>query len=62
MRLNRIQIEIFKKLSSELQLETEDYLQQFSQEYIKRTVYKLEDLTEAEADAWITKAYLQSLG
>ena len=62
MGLNRIQIQIFKKLSSELKLETEEYIQQFSKEYIQRTVKTLEDLTEAEADAWITKAYLKSLG
>ena len=62
MGLNRIQIQIFKKLSSDLKLETEEYLQQFSKEYIQRTVNTLDDLTEAEADVWITRAYLESLG
>ncbi len=62
MSLNRIQIQIFKKLSSELNMELEDYLLRFSKEYICRVVKTLEDLTEAEGDTWITKAYLESLG
>ncbi|WP_163340509.1 hypothetical protein [Desulfopila sp. IMCC35008] len=62
MHLNRIQIQIFEKLSSELNLEMEDYLFRFSKENISRTIKKLDDLTEKEADTWITKAYLKSLG
>ena len=62
MALNRIQLQIFKDLSSELNLEMEDYLLRFSKEYIARVVPQLDDLTEKEADSWITKAYLESLG
>ena len=62
MDLNRIQLQIFKNLSSELNLEMEDYLLRFSKEYISRVVVQLDDLTEKEADSWITKAYLESLG
>ena len=62
MGLNRIQIQIFKNLSSALNLEIEDYLFKFSKEYISREINTLTDLTEQEGDSWITKAYLQSLG
>ena len=62
MKLNRIQIQIFKKLSSELDLEMKDYLHRFSKEYIDRVINSLDDLTEKEGDTWITKAYLESLG
>lgn len=62
MELNRLQIQIFKKLSKELNLEIEDYLLRFSEEYICRASQTLDDLTEEEGDTWITKAYLDSLG
>jgi hypothetical protein len=62
MGLNRLQIQILKKLSSDLNLEMEDYLLKFSKEYICRGIKTLDDLTEKEADDWITKAYLKSLG
>lgn len=62
MHLNKIQIQIFKKLSGELNLEMEEYLHRFSKENISRTIKSLDDLTEKEADDWITKAYLKSLG
>lgn len=62
MGLNRLQIQIFKNLSSTLNLEIEDYLARFSQEYIFRDIKTLTDLTEQEGDTWITKAYLESLG
>ena len=62
MALNRLQIQIFKKLSSELNLEIEDYLLKFSRQYISRDINKLTDLTEKEGDSWITKTYLESLG
>ncbi len=62
MGLNRLQIQIFTKLSSEKKLEIEDYLRTFSKQYIDRTTMTLEDLTEKEGDTWITKAYLESLG
>lgn len=62
MGLNRLQIQIFKNLSSELNLEIEDYLLKFSEKYIRRATKTLDDLTEKEGDTWITKAYLESLG
>lgn len=62
MGLNRLQIQIFKKLSSALNLEIEEYLSKFSNEYILRDIKTLADLTEQEGDTWITKAYLESLG
>jgi hypothetical protein len=62
MGLNRLQTQIFKKLSSALNLEIEDYLLRFSKEYILRDIKTLGDLTEKEGDTWITKAYLESLG
>ena len=62
MGLNRLQIQIFKKLSSALNLEIEDYLLRFSKEYILRDIKTLGDLTEEEGDTWITKAYIESLG
>ena len=62
MGLNRLQIQIFKKLSSYLNLEMEDYLLKFSKEYICGGITTLDQLTEKEGDTWITKAYLKSLG
>ena len=62
MELNRLQIHIFKQLSSSLNLKIEDYLSSFSKEYILRDIMTLDDLTEEEGDTWITKAYLESLG
>ena len=62
MGLNRLQIQILKKMSSDLNLEMEDYLQRFSKEYLHRVIKTLEELSEQEADTWITKAYLKSLG
>ena len=49
-------------MSSDLNLEMEDYLQRFSKEYLHRVIKTLEELSEQEADTWITKAYLKSLG
>lgn len=62
MKLNRIQIQIFKNLSQEKGLEVDQYVQQFSQEYLFMQKQRLEDLSEKEGDSWISKAYLQSLG
>ena len=62
MGLNRMQLQILKKLSSTLKLEIDDYLLKFSKEYIHRSITTLDELTEEEADTWITKAYLESLG
>lgn len=61
MKSNRMQIQILRKLSNELNLEMEEYLFRFSKEYICRVIKTLEELTEQEADTWITKAYLESL-
>ena len=61
-KMNRLQVHIFKKLSSESDMEIEDYLISFSKENINRSISTLEELTEEEADSWITKLYLKSLG
>jgi hypothetical protein len=60
--LNRIQIQIFKKLSQEKKLEIDAYVHQYSQEFLCSQREKLEELTEEEGDAWIHKAYVQSMG
>jgi len=62
MKLNRIQIQIFKKLSKEKNLEIDQYIQQYSQEYLCLQKQRLDELSEEEGDSWISKAYLQSLG
>ena len=61
MKLNRIQIKIFEKLSKEKSLETDDYIKQYSMEFIDIQRDKLIELNEEEADNWINKAYLLSL-
>lgn len=61
MPLNRIQIKIFEKLSKEKELETDDYIKQYSMEFIAMQRTKLDELSEEEADNWINKAYLLSL-
>jgi len=62
MKLNRIQVQIFKNLSKEKKLEVDQYVQQYSQKYICLQRDRLEELSEEEGDSWINKAYLQSLG
>ncbi len=62
MKLNRIQVQIFQKLSCEKSMELEEYLLNFSKDNINRPISTLEELTENEADIWITKSYLESLG
>lgn len=62
MGLNRLQIHIIEKLSSELDLEMDAYILKFSEEYLGRIAISANDLTEEEGDAWITKAYLKTLG
>lgn len=62
MKLNRIQQQIFKKLSKELNLTEDQYIEKYSIEYIEVQRTTLDDLSEAEGDTWINKAYLQSLG
>lgn len=62
MQLNRIQQQIFKKLSKEQQLEPDQYVAKYSQQFIGEEVQQLSDLTEKQGDDWITKAYFESLG
>ena len=61
MKLNRIQESIFKKLSKDKDLEVDEYIQQYSMEFIGSKREKLEALSEEEGDEWINKAYLLSL-
>lgn len=62
MQLNRIQQQIFKKLSKDEQLEPDEYVTKHSQRFIGEKVQRLCDLTEQQGDDWITKAYIKSLG
>lgn len=62
MKLNRLQVQIFKKMSSDLDMEIEEFLTKFSEENINRPISTLEELMEEEADIWITKSYLKSIG
>ncbi len=62
MQLNRIQQQIFKKLSKDEQLEPDEYVAKHSQRFIGEQVQQLSDLTEQQGDDWITKAYIKSLG
>jgi len=61
MKLNRIQILIFEKLSKERGLKADDYIRQYSKEFIDIQRDELRDLSQEEADKWINKAYLLSL-
>ncbi|NDY72573.1 hypothetical protein [Desulfobacter hydrogenophilus] len=61
MKLNRIQIKIFEKLSKEKGIEADDYIKQFSMEFIHMQRDGLQDLSEEEGDNWIHRAYLLSL-
>lgn len=61
MKLNRIQIKIFDKLSKEKGLDADDYINQYSMEFIHMQRDKLQDLSEEEGDNWIHRAYLLSL-
>lgn len=61
MKLNRIQVRIFEKLSKEKGLENDDYIKQYSIEFIGMERNGFEDLSEEEGDLWIHKAYLLSL-
>ncbi|WP_428161248.1 hypothetical protein [Desulfobacter sp.] len=61
MKLNRIQIMIFKKLSKEKGLDADGYIQQYSMEFICMQRDSLQDLSEEEGDIWIHRAYLLSL-
>ncbi len=61
MKLNIIQVSIFKKLSKEDGLEVDSYVEKNSIEFINIQRDRLEDLSEEEGDEWINKAYLISL-
>ncbi len=61
MSLNRIQIAIFDRLSTEKSMSPDEYVRNFSQQYLCKEVGSVSALTEEEADRWITKAYLDSL-
>jgi hypothetical protein len=61
MKLNRIQIMIFKKLGREKGLDADAYVQNHAVEYIGEQRDRLQDLSEEEGDRWINKAYLASL-
>ncbi|SMF16801.1 hypothetical protein SAMN06295933_1992 [Desulfovibrio gilichinskyi] len=61
MKLNIIQVSIFKKLSKEKGLEVDSYVEKYSMEFINLQRNKLEDLSEEEGDEWINKEYLISL-
>lgn len=52
---------IFKKLSKEKGLDADDYIQQYSIEFICMQRDSLQDLSEEEGDKWIHRAYLLSL-
>ena len=55
-------MKIFEKLAAENDMDIGEFLFTYSPEYIGKKVTDLADLTEEEADAWITRAYLESLG
>jgi hypothetical protein len=61
MKLNRIQVMIFNKLSKEKNLDADDYIKQYSMEFICLQRDSLEALSEEEGDNWIHKAYLLSM-
>ncbi len=60
--LNRLQIKIFHTLSKQKELDIDTYVCKYSEQYLCKQAESLEDLTEEEGDAWITKAYIESLG
>ncbi len=59
--MNRIQLQIFSQLSSQHQMDTDQYVAAFSVKYIGRTIKTIADLSEEEGDIWIHKAYEESL-
>lgn len=61
MPLNRIQMAIFAQLSREKDLEPDLYAHTYSEQVLAKQVDTLAQLSEEEADAWITRAYLESL-
>jgi len=61
MLLNRIQVKIFGQLSEKHEMTPDEYIQAFSEKILSKKVSCLAELSEEDGDAWITKAYLQSL-
>ena len=61
MKLNRIQVAIFKQLSEEIGADVDSYIKDTSMEFIGVQRDRLEDLTEEEGDTWINKTYILSL-
>lgn len=61
MKLNRIQVEIFKQLSGEMGTDVDSYIKDTSMEFIGVQRDRLEDLSEEEGDTWINKMYVLSL-
>ena len=61
MKLNRIQVMIFNKLSKEKKLDADEYIKQYSMEFICLQRDSLEELSEEEGDNWIHRAYLLSM-
>lgn len=61
MKLNRMQVLIFKKLSKEKDLDTDSYIKKYAMEFIGIQRNRLQDLSEEEGDNWIHQAYLLSL-
>lgn len=61
MKLNRIQVQIFKKLGREKAVDVDAYVRKHAMEFIGIQRNRLQDLSEEEGDIWINKAYLSSL-
>jgi hypothetical protein len=61
MGVNKIQVQIFAKLGKDQNMSTDEYISRYAEEYIGKSLEKLEDLTEEEGDKWITKAFVESL-
>ncbi|WP_415718052.1 hypothetical protein [Maridesulfovibrio sp.] len=61
MKLNTIQVSIFKKLSKEMNMDVDSYLFKYSEQFIGVHKRSLAELSEKEGDIWINKAYVDSL-
>lgn len=61
MPLNRIQQRIFSQLCAARNMVGDAYIATYCREYLDKDVSCLAELTEEDADIWITRAYLQTL-
>lgn len=61
MKLNSIQIAIFKKLSNETNLDVDNYISKYSLIFLGISKNNLAELSQQEGDIWISKAYVASL-